>query len=94
MSHTGKNYPYQAYILTILKTSQSTKQNLLTSQLFYKDNGPLTNDAKFGPNAELFNRYLATLGNKIVDLEGPLFVDVFQQPRLLVNSVSIGIELW
>ena len=42
----------------------------------------------------LFNRYWATRGGKIVDLEGPIFIDLFQQPRLLVNGVTIGIKLW
>ena len=94
VSHTRTNYPYKAYIDIILKTNQSTQQSLLTSQLFYKDEGPETNDAKEGPNGGLFNRYVATSGGKIVDLEGPLFVDLFQQSRLLVNGVSIGIKLW
>ena len=67
---------------------------MLTGQLFYKDNGSNTSDAKTGPNSGLFNRYLATTGGNIVDLEGPLLVDLFQQSRLLVNGVSIGIELW
>ena len=31
---------------------------------------------------------------KIVDLAGPLLIDVFQQPRLLLNGVGIGIKLW
>ena len=77
-----------------MKTIQSTQQSLLTSQLFYKIEGPETHDAKEGLNSGLFNRYLATSGSKIVDLEGPLFVDLFQQSRLLVNGVSIGIKLW
>ena len=51
-------------------------------------------DAKTDPNSGLFNRYIATLDGKIVDLEGPLFIDVFQQPKLLLNGVSIGIKLW
>ena len=46
------------------------------------------------PTRGLFNRFLATTAGKIVDLEGPLFVDLFQQSRLLVNGVSIGIKLW
>ena len=41
-----------------------------------------------------FFRRLSTAGGKIVDLEGPLFVDLFEQSRLLVNGVSIGIKLW
>ena len=94
VSHTGTNYPYKAYIDTILKTNLSTKENLLTSQLFYKDKGPDTNDAKTGSNGGLFERAVATIGGKIVYLEGPLFLDLFEQSRLLVNGVSIGIKLW
>ena len=66
----------------------------LTSQLFYKDVGPDTDDAKTGPNSGLFNRSLATKGGKVVDLEGSLLIDVSQQPKLLLNGVSIGIKLW
>ena len=65
---------------------------MLTSQLFYKDNGPDSSDAKTRPNSGLFNRYLATTGGKYVYLENPLFVDLFQQSRVLVNSG--GIKLW
>ena len=93
VSHTGTNYPYKAYIDTILKTNQSTQQNLLFSQLFNKDVGKDSNDAQTGGNTGLFNRYWATRGGKIVDFEGPLFINLFQQPRLLVNGVSIGIKL-
>ena len=93
LSHPGTNYAYKAYIDTILKTNQCTQKNVLIS-CFYKDNGPDTSDAKTGPNSGLFNRYLATVGGNIVDLERPLFVDLFQQSRLLVNDVSIGIKLW
>ena len=92
VSHTGTNYPYKAYIDTILKTNLSTQENLRTSQLFYKAKGPDTNNAKTGSNRGLFERAVATIGGKIVDLEGPLFLDLFEQSRLLVNGVGIGIK--
>ena len=94
LSHSGNNYPYKAYIDTILKTNENVQKGELTSQLFYKDVGPDTDDAKSGPNSGLFNRSLATEGGKVVDLEGSLLIDVFQQPKLLLNGVSIGIKLW
>ena len=94
LSHSGNNYPYKAYIDTILKTNENVQKGELTSQLFYKDVGPDTDDAKSGPNSGLFNRSLATKGGKVVDLEGSLLIDVFQQPKLLLNGVSIGIKLW
>ncbi|MCG8049145.1 MAG: hypothetical protein N0E48_26675 [Candidatus Thiodiazotropha endolucinida] len=96
ISNIGTNYPYKSYIDTILKTDQSTQDNILSSQLFYKDTGdnPDSADAKTGPNSGLFSRYMATKGGKIADLEGPLFLDMFQQSRLMINGVSIGIKLW
>ena len=94
LSHSGNNYPYKAYIDTILKTNENVQKGELTSQLFYKDVGPDTDDAKSGTNSGLFNRSLATEGGKVVDLEGSLLIDVFQQPKLLLNGVSIGIKLW
>ena len=94
LSHWGNNYPYKAYIDTILKTNENVQKGELTSQLFYKDVGPDTDDAKSGPNSGLFNRSLATKGGKVVDLEGSLLIDVFQQPKLLLNGFSIGIKLW
>ena len=57
--------------------NRCTQENVPTSQLFYKDNGPDFSDAKTSPNLGLFNRYLATTRGKVVDLEGPLYVDLF-----------------
>ena len=45
LSHSGNNYPYKAYIDTILKTNENVQKGELTSQLFYKDVGPDTDDA-------------------------------------------------
>ena len=91
----GTNYPYKAYIDTLLKTNRDVQTNLLTSQLFYKDNGDLdTSDAKTGSNGGLFMRYDKTKGGNIMDLEGPLLLDMFQQPKLLINGVHLGIKLY
>ena len=96
LSHIGTNYAFKSYIDTIQKTNHPTQSNILSSQLFYKDNGfaPDSADAKTGGNGGLFERSLATKDGKIVDLEGPLFLDLFQHSRLLVNGVSIGLKLW
>ena len=95
LSHTGVNYPYKAYIDTILNTSENEQKGILTSQFFYKDTGNLdTNDAKTGNNEGLKTRYLKTQNGKIIDMEGPLRLDMFQQPKLLVNGVAIGLKLW
>ncbi|XP_060579279.1 uncharacterized protein F54H12.2-like [Ruditapes philippinarum] len=94
LSHTGINYPYKAYIDTILQSNENMQVNLLTSQLFFKDTGDVgTNDGKTGSNSGLFMRYVLTKGSKIVDMEGPLHIDLFQQSKLLINVVSVGIKL-
>ena len=94
LSHSGNNYPYKAYINTILKTNEIDQKGILTSLLFYKDNSLDTSDAKTGSNSGLFARCTSTIGGKIEDLEGSLLIDAFQQPRLLLNGVGIGIKLW
>ncbi|XP_060572999.1 uncharacterized protein F54H12.2-like [Ruditapes philippinarum] len=94
LSHTGINYPYKAYIDTILQSNENMQINLLTSQLFYKDTGDVgTIDGKTGSNGGLFFRYTLTKGSKIVEMEGPLHIDLFQQSKLLINGVSVGIKL-
>lgn len=91
----GTNYPYKAYIDTILKTNSDIQEGLLTSQLFYKDTNNLDDyDAKTGTNNGLFERYKRMQGGRIVDLEGSLLLDVFQQPKLLINGVHLGIKLY
>ena len=95
LSHTGTNYPYKAYIDTILNTNENDQKGVLTSQFFYKDTGDLsTSDAKTGTNEGLKTRYTKTKEGQIIDMEGPLHLDMFQQPKLLLNGVSIGLKLW
>ncbi|MET0103903.1 MAG: hypothetical protein ABW072_02035 [Sedimenticola sp.] len=94
-SHWGINYPYKAYMDTLLKTNKALQDHILTSQLFYKDTDDVdTTDAKSGRNDGLKTRYAKTLGGKTVELEGPLLLDVFQQPKLLMNGVHLGIKLY
>lgn len=95
LGHSGQNYPYKAYIDTLLRTNETIQKSTLTDQLFFKDVWDLDDtDAKSGMNKGLHNRSKYTNGGKIVDLEGPLLLDLFQQSRLIVNGVSINLKLW
>ncbi|MEW8547028.1 MAG: hypothetical protein AB2693_26230 [Candidatus Thiodiazotropha sp.] len=95
LGHTGTNYPYKAYIDTLLKTSETQQNHFLSSQLFYKDKGDHDDsDAKTGANGGLYARAKYTAGGKVLDLEGPLHLDLFQQPRIMVSGVEIGLKLW
>ena len=95
LGHAGTNYPYKAYIDTLLKSSRSQHSGLMTSQLFFKDTGDHDDsDAKTGSNNGLALRSKYTKVGDIVDLEGPLHLDLFQQPRLLINGVGISLKFW
>ena len=95
LPHTGTNYPYKSYMDIILNSNQMEQDGVLTSQFFYKDILDVgTNDAKTGSNIGLYERYTLAKAGKIIDMEGPLQLDIFHQPKLLVNGVSIGIKLW
>ncbi len=94
ISQLGVNYPYKAYIDTMLNTNASIQNNYLTSQMFYKDSY-VNDDATInGGNGGLYSRSRHTANGKIADLEGPILLDLFQQDRLIVNGVALSLKLW
>lgn len=91
----GINYPYKAYIDTILKTNKNEQLGPLSNQLFVMDDPDLAaNDPKTGSNSALFTRWKVTQTGQMIELEGPLHLDVFQQPKLLLNGVHLGLKLY
>lgn len=91
----GTNYPYKAYIDTLLMTNHDEQTGLLTNQLFVIDDPDLDSaNPKNGSNTGLYNRWSSTKKGQTVELEGPLHVDVFQQPKLLINGVHLGLKLY
>ena len=95
VSEVGTNYPYKAYIDTLMTTTQS-KMCMNSSQLFIKDSSGRFDDAdaKTGGNLGLYERWTYTRNGGIVDLEGPLLLDLFQQERLILNGVTLDLKLW
>lgn len=94
VSQLGTNYPYKAYIDTLLSSSIENYE-VRQCQLFFKDiSDPDNADPIKGVNIGLYQRYQFTKGGKIVDLEGPLHVDIFQQDRLILNGVALSLKLW
>ena len=95
LGHLGTNYPYKAYIDTLLKSSKTQQSNALTSQLLYKDTVDHDDsNVKTTSNTGLFNMALFTAVGKVVDMEGPLHLDLFQQSRYMLSGVEIGLKLW
>lgn len=95
VSSTTSHYPYKAMIQTLLSYGSCAKTSQLTSQLWEKDTpGHLDdNDVNGGLNTALNRRSLYFAQSKTVDMEGPLYHDVFNMDRLILNQVAINVRL-
>nr|XP_022314419.1 uncharacterized protein F54H12.2-like [Crassostrea virginica]XP_022335830.1 uncharacterized protein F54H12.2-like [Crassostrea virginica] len=95
VAHIGTNYPYKAYIDTLLSTREERVISN-SSQLFLKDAAGHFDDpdVETGLNNGLYSRWLYTRDGMVLDLEGPLLLDFFQQERLILNGVGMTLKLW
>ena len=90
-SFSNQLYAYKAYMEAIRQPYN--RQSFLEAQGFYKDtHGSLNETDPVGAN-EGFKHRFALFRRSIVDLEGPLIADIFQQDRLLINGVEMKISL-
>ena len=90
-------YGYKAYIETVLDNDKSVKETKLQMQGYYKDDAGVMENMSKDP--EIFNQgFVDRMGlfssGRIVDLEGPIFSDIAQQSRLILNGVEIQIKMW
>ena len=83
VTQTGTNY--KAYIDTLLETGANDRV-LRDSQLFEKDSPGYHDDVRNGANIGLYTRSMYTDEGRLLELEGPLHLDVFRQKRLIVNE--------
>lgn len=96
VSPSSTNYPYRAYLETVLNYSREAKESQLTTSLFYKDtagqhdNADVTADPR---NAGLVKRHQFSSRSKIIDMTGPLHADIFMQDRMLLNGIDIKVKL-
>jgi len=91
-SRVGTNYAYKSYLDVLLNHSQDQMENQLTSQLFYKDGAGLMD----GGNGNFGYRIRKTFTAKgqEIQLEGPLYLDICQQERPILNGVEINLKFW
>lgn len=91
----SSNYPYKAYLDVITSSNTKLREDCLSSQLFFKDSPGFMDDVDSvaGANIGLYLRSKYTSEGKVVDLEGPLYADLCQQDRLIINGVQIGLRL-
>ena len=88
----GTNYPYKAILDALTGYGPAVE-----SQLFVKDRSNHMENADPSDilgNSGLVIRWVWTKTGKEILLEGPLFVDILQQDRLLLDGVPLDIQLF
>ena len=89
------NYnPYRAYIQTLLKYRQDALSSQLQTQGWRMDDAdsPGVTDPS-GSNNRLFERARWISTSKTMDLQGPIFHDLFDMDRYLLNQVDVNVKL-
>nr|XP_015909764.2 uncharacterized protein F54H12.2-like [Parasteatoda tepidariorum] len=88
------NYAYRAIFESLLLSSKSSQNSMLTSALFFKDTAGKHDEVKDdSTNAGFKSRQVASSLSKTMDLIGPLHFDLGMQPKLLINGVSLRIKM-
>ncbi len=96
-SGVGRYHPYKSILDILLNSNNEKQKTVLSSQLFYKDSPTAMDQSKtnISPyNEGLSFRHQLVKSGGIVDMEGPLSIDFFQQERLLLNGVPVSIKLY
>lgn len=96
VTDSTNNYPYRAILETLLHTTTEAKESQLTQALYYKDT-PGKMDVKdptlaTGPNEGLTTRAKFISSGKKVQLMDRLHLDLWQQPKLLLNHVDVKLR--
>lgn len=94
-SSTG-NYPYKAYLQTLLKYGNDAKTSQLSSQCFYRDTpGYLDdNDGKTGDNAGFKFRTELFSESRKIHMIAPIIHDAFQLDRYILNQTAMNIKFY
>ena len=89
-------YPYKAMFDALLFTNNDYKEGQLAAQMFYKDTAfYMDSDNSTSGGNEAFNfRRERVVGGQQVEMEGNLFLDIFQQERLILNGVQLNIKFF
>ena len=90
-SNVGVNYGFKSLLDVTLNYSHDSKNSLLQTEGFYKDEAGYFEDVSSN-TGYIQRKRLTEYG--IVDFEGVLHVDITQQPKAILNGVQIGVTLF
>ncbi|KAM4045385.1 uncharacterized protein F54H12.2-like [Anomaloglossus baeobatrachus] len=87
ISQSDNLYSYRAYIETLL--NYSSMNTIIAIYIYIYHNDWLLD----GANAGFVKRAYISANSKPVDLMGPIFGDIFNQPKLILNGLDLKIKL-
>ncbi len=92
VSHNNNDYPYRAYIETLLSFGDEAKKSYLQAEGYYPDT-----PGQFNTRGAANHGYTARKGlvqeSKVVELIGKLHLDFFNQPLYLLNNTEVRLTL-
>ncbi len=88
----ASTYPYKAFIQTLLSYEGAAKRTHLSSALWFADTAEHI-DYRRDTNEGYTRRAAYTAESRRVDLYGPLFADIFNVERLMLNDVELKVNL-
>ena len=96
ISSSNNTYPYRAYLETLLSYGQDAKKSQLTAALYYKDEGGATGfeegHAEDATNAGMVARHAFFQNGGIVQMHGPIHLDLMFQDRYLPSDVGMRLR--
>ena len=93
---TSTFYAQKSMLQVLCKNSEDSMESQLQAQGFYKDLGGLMDitDPVLGGNFGLTQRFKLTKDGNAMDVEGPIYADICQQNRLILNGVQLNVKLF
>ena len=95
-SSGSAGHPYRAMFDTLLNFGPPALESQFQSQLYYKDTAGAMDanvPEKSPVNEGLDNRYQLSKLSQSIDMEGPIYADIMQMDRYLLNGVELRLKL-
>ncbi|XP_046377818.2 uncharacterized protein F54H12.2-like [Haliotis rufescens] len=99
VSSTNNHYAYKSMMKTLLEYGHEAKSTQLTTQLFYKDvaeqNPDLESSNVTGSiNGGMSSRASYIADSKVLTMSGPIYEDIFDVNRYLLNEVDLTLKMY
>jgi hypothetical protein len=93
VENTNSNYPYRAYLESLLCYSKEQKETFLQNEMFYKDTAGSMDDTLFANKGLVARRERYTDQAGVFQMKGRLKSDIFSMNRYILPQVNLQIVL-